>query len=347
MNPSLNRAQQTFLLSILSNAASGKPGTQKKLQEGLNKRVTEVLETPSIQKSIGNWDVVWGPVVYKRCLSRFATNSMYVARNGNQHVVAIAGTNPWSFYDWIFEDINVKNPVSWPYGEIPSSLHPKISKGTSLGLNILLKEMKSSGKTVLEFLGDTVKESADQIEIIFTGHSLGGALSPTLALAALDQKSEWAGEKPFKISVYPSAGPTPGNQDFSIYYDSRLGASTTRIWNKLDIVPHAWNETMLSEIPSLYEPKIEPGPFVLKGVESAEQRAKGGNYTQIVPKTRGLEGKVDLSRPGCPENSFKKKPLDKLSPFMAQAIYQHTIEYANLLNVKDQYCTIIGKTGDK
>ncbi|NEO43521.1 MAG: lipase family protein [Moorea sp. SIO4A3] len=128
------------------------------------------------------------------------------------------------------------------------------------------------------------------------GHSLGGALSPTLALAALDQKSEWSGGKEFTISVYPSAGPTPGNEDFATYYDSRLGENTTRIWNNIDIVPHAWNEEMLSEIPSLYqEGGIYGGLAVRLLVKTAKRLAKGGNYTQIVDETPGLEGKVKVS----------------------------------------------------
>ncbi|GGA38365.1 hypothetical protein CYANOKiyG1_56520 [Okeania sp. KiyG1] len=296
-SPSLDKEQQVFLLSILSNSASSKPGSQEELQELLKARVTKVLETPSIQEDIGNWDVVWGPVIYEVKREQYATNAMYVAQNGNQYVVAIAGTNPSSFYDWFLEDFSVKKQVSWTYGDIPPNLEPKISMGTSRGLNHLLQDMKSSGKTVLEFLGETVENSDDEVEIIFTGHSLGGALSPALALAALDQKSEWAGEKPLKISVYPSAGPTPGNKDFSTYYDSQLGNSTTRIWNDIDIVPHGWNEKMLSEIPSLYKPEIKPNLAVLSLVLIAEGLAFRGKYTQILPGTTGLEGTVNPSTP--------------------------------------------------
>ncbi|NES64998.1 MAG: lipase family protein [Okeania sp. SIO2D1] len=398
-SPSLDQEQQVFLLSILSNAASSRKcqdtkGCQEELQELLKTDITNYLNTPSIQQDIGNWDLVWGPVVYQVSLTKKAANAMYVAQNGNQYVVAIAGTNPISFYDWLIEDGSVKRQVSWPYGDIPPNLEPKISQGTSIGLNNLLQKMKSSGQSLLEFLGETVENSDDEIEIIFTGHSLGGALSPTLALAAFDQKSEWAGEKPFKISVYPSAGPTPGNQDFSTYYDSELGNSTTRIWNDIDIVPHAWNETMLSEIPSLYQPEIQPGWLVKGFVGIAEGLAEYGNYTQILPGMLGLEGMVNPSTPSlCKtpgssnsifladeelsqvieeledkilkdpelqrylsngvENSsslnFEQKQLLKLfvskfSTFMKQAGYQHTSEYAVLLDVKDPYCTMFAET---
>jgi len=341
-SPLLDKEQQVFLLSILSNAASSIKGTKKELQDLLKTDITKYLNAPSIQEDIGNWDLVWGPVVYKPLWTKYAINAMYVAQNGNQYVVAIAGTNPKSYYDWLKEDFNVKKQVSWPYGDIPPDIEPKISKGTYTGLKHLQK-MKSSGKTVLEFLGE--KNSDDEIEIIFTGHSLGGALSPALALAA---KNEWAGEKPFKISVYPSAGPTPGNQDFSTYYDSQLGNSTTRIWNDIDIVPHAWNETMLSEIPYLYLPEIEPSRAVSSLVEQAKKLADGGNYTQILPETPGLEGTVSLPSdpPLCDETegSEETTPESNYKTFMKQAITQHTSEYAVLLNVQDPYCIMFEET---
>ncbi|NES87674.1 MAG: lipase family protein, partial [Moorea sp. SIO2B7] len=301
-SPSLDQEKQVFILSILSNAVSSNWGTQKHLQELLKERVTKVLETPSIQKDIGNWDVVWGPVVYKPKISKYAAHSMYVAQNGNQYVVALAGTNPTSLFDWI-ENAEVKEQVNWDYGDKPLYLEPKISKGAYLGLNILLQEMKSSDQTVLEFLGEKVKNSADNIEIIFAGHSLGGILSSTFALAALDQKSQWSGDKPFKISVYPSAGPTAGNLDFSTYYDSRLEASTKRIWNDIDMFPHMWNETMLSEIPSLYEPEIEASKAVEFLVRGAKKLAQGGDYTQIETAMPGLEGTINLSSSLCPNLS--------------------------------------------
>ncbi len=296
-NPSLNKEGQVFILSILSNAASSEGGTEEELQELLTERVTRALDKSSIQKYIGDWDVVWGPVVYKPNWAIYATNAMYVAKNGNQYVVAIAGTNPKSILSWL-QDLKIRKQKRWPYGE-RGDLNPKISRGTFNGLNHLLQDMKSSDKTVLEFLQETVKSSDEEIEIIFTGHSLGGALSPTLALAAFDQKSEWAGEKPFKISVYPSAGPTPGNQDFSTYYDSQLGNSTKRIWNDLDIVPYAWNRTTLAQIPRLYKPHIQPDLFVEVSVFLAQLAALGKNYTQIISNETELNGEVDEATPSC------------------------------------------------
>ncbi|NEO43519.1 MAG: hypothetical protein F6K55_05045 [Moorea sp. SIO4A3] len=63
-SPSIDpETQQIFILSILSNAASGKKGNEEQLQDDLKKKVTKVLGTPSIQEDIGTWNVVWGLVV--------------------------------------------------------------------------------------------------------------------------------------------------------------------------------------------------------------------------------------------------------------------------------------------
>ncbi|NEO58389.1 MAG: lipase family protein, partial [Okeania sp. SIO3B5] len=194
--------------------------------------------------------------------------------------------------------------------------------------------------------------------------------------------------------LHPSAGPTPGNRDFSTYYDSRLGNSTTRIWNDIDIVPHAWNEKMLSKIPNLYQPEIQANQVVKNFVAGAQLLVLLRNYTQILPATPGLEGTVNPSTPPlCKapgssdstsvvdeelsqaleelEDKILKDPelqqylsngventsslnleqkqslkqlLSSFDTFMAQAIYQHTSEYAVLLNVKDPYCKMFAET---
>jgi hypothetical protein len=153
--------------------------------------------------------------------------------------------------------------------------------------------VKSPGQNLLEFLEGVIANSGGAPpSIIFTGHSLGGALSPTLALAVSDQAREWVNGNSVMISVEPSAGATPGNQDFSEYYGEQLGASTTRLWNNIDVVPHAWNETMLSEIPSLYQPNIRPGFLVRAFVSLARRVSRGGNYIQLLPEVEGLPGEV-------------------------------------------------------
>ncbi len=293
-SPKYDNEQIVFILSWLSNAASNDSGTQNQLQRKLEERVNGALSDPKVQEYIGSWEVVWGPVVYERPQSVVVNNTLYVARKGNQYVIATAGTNPLSFYDWWVEDLDVSTQVQWPYRKyIPTGLDPKIAQGTRFGLGFLL-EMSSGGQTLLDFLSDVMTDAEQEIDLVVAGHSLGGALSPTLALALLDQQDQWAHDHPFTISVEPSAGPTPGDADFATYYDQRLRNTTTRIWNEIDIVPRAWEEDLLKPIPTLYEPQIKPNWLIETLVQQAELNAAQGNYQQLVPYTAPLKGKVDV-----------------------------------------------------
>ncbi|MDJ0509963.1 MAG: hypothetical protein QNJ64_11995 [Crocosphaera sp.] len=296
-DPELSQDQQVFVLSIISNGIASDKGTKSKLQQDLSTYLTNVLGNPQIKDDIGQWEIVWGPAVYNPLFSLRAANAMYVARKDNQYVVAVAGTNGNSFYDWLVEDIWVKKMVTWS-----NQKKAQISQGTKIGLDHLLEMTDpTTGDSLNKYLGGVVKNNNQpNLQITFAGHSLGGALSPTLALAILEENPSWDSKpKPVQVSVYASAGPTPGNQQFSQYYGSRLGSSTSRIWNDIDMIPHAWEENMLKEIPSLYRDQdktldIEPGWVVSRLVTSAENGAQGKNYTHIKDKDNraGLPGAI-------------------------------------------------------
>src|SRR6185436_11278966 len=80
-----------------------------------------------------------------------------------------------------------------------------------------------------------------------------GALSPVTGLWLSDRKTNWPNAT---VNVYTFAGPTAGDATFASYYAGKLGANTTRVWNQLDAVPHAWAQQVppaLSQIPGLYQ----------------------------------------------------------------------------------------------
>ncbi|NER19876.1 MAG: hypothetical protein F6J96_03915, partial [Symploca sp. SIO1C2] len=205
-NEELDQVRQIYLLSGLSNGVYGI--NVDEVPEGdfnalLRNKVETALDDEYIQDYIGEWNLVWGPVVDNtplQTLSRtpqqlpYASNSMYVAQKDNQYVVSIAATNGSSWFDWIVEDSFVRTQIDWEYADgSPEGLDPKIARGTWIGLNILLN-MESPGQgKLLDFLEEAVQGPNDEVpEIIFTGISLGGALSPVLALAALDSQDTWA-----------------------------------------------------------------------------------------------------------------------------------------------------------
>ena len=296
--PIYNRTQIIYALNSISNTPSNEKGTVEELETYAKEVISQVFENKSAQALIGEWELVWGPCVYQTEGSNVADNAMYVARNKNRTtdiVVAISGTNPISKYGWIHEDFLINPMQDWPYA---SGLNPqpKISNGTKLGTNILFNDLKNeSGQTLTDYLKQQV--ATNPISVTVTGHSLGGALSPAVALALKNMQGKtdgWDPKSSASIAVEPSAGPTSGNKDWADYYDAELGSATTRLWNAIDIVPHAWELDMLKAIPTLYEPEIPESVFINALTKLAEANSiKAGNMHQICDQVAGLPGKIE------------------------------------------------------
>src|SRR5215471_4525168 len=201
--------QILFTLSVLSGLGACFKGGVTDIEAALRDELQKRL--PLLAPDIGPWQVVWGPAVFELPLSDRPDNTMFVARNEGvaglpQLVVSIAGTNPYSFLDWFVEDFLVSSDsqVPWLTGQ-PFSLERKISLGTFIGLRALqtLKPgptLPGAGATVRDFLATQV---GAPIEINLGGHSLGGALSPTLALWLADTRSDWDPAGHASLSVLP------------------------------------------------------------------------------------------------------------------------------------------------
>ncbi len=202
-----------------------------------------------------DWCTVWGPVVYQGELNPGATNAMYVAysKNLQTYVVGIAGTNPTGDYALFVEDLAVKpaQMVAWPpqatmadppslswtglpqpasvqsgmqpVQPMPDPAQPFIDAGTSDGITILYTMQDPETKqTLAQFLSGVTTSGQT---LVFTGHSLGGALAPVLAMLLYPQakaspgpanagdpslKSNWGA-----VYVLATAGPTPGTVGFA------------------------------------------------------------------------------------------------------------------------------------
>lgn len=305
--------QTTFALSMLANAASGPSisvhvgwainlqpllakataAAQAQLTQTLNEAVATQLTNfntanpPTLGAS--DWKVVWGPQVFvvgpvKGSYDIITGNAKFNATNAmaafysqtlGRYVVAIAATNPSSWYDWLTEDFDTNNVVAWD-GALqvwngktntitPSAQIPCLSQGTFIGISNLLGmvDTVTTNKTLIGWLTSFNPASGDTLT--FCGHSLAGALSPTLTAACFDSSAglltgtEW---KAANAMIYPTAGATPGNGPFAtlvagLGLGGTNGSQPWQLWNQdlhnnLDIVPRAWDPASMQALPQIY-----------------------------------------------------------------------------------------------
>lgn len=315
--------QTVFQLSLAANGASNISATQTELQGYLNAYLnggTDPLGTqyagffPQMNPSLagGDWKVVWGPCVYSRrpTLPSSATNAMYVAYSAklSTYVVAIAATNSTSLYDWVVEDGDVspiyqaKWPVVLPFvakAHLPYlPIQPAISAGTATGISNLLTQpamVDSVNGTLQSFLNHVASKDST---LIFCGHSLAGALSPTLALYLYPQPANTAWKQ---VLVLPTAGASPGNAPFAKAFAQAYPPTPSGVsapygqWNvdyanAHDVVPHAWNQLenivqpadAQGNYPSIYgvlNPSL--GKDLREALLAARALAFGGDYMNI------------------------------------------------------------------
>ena len=287
-------------LSFLSNAVSSLLGPD--LEDELYNFILSYFEKH--QSQLGKWEIAWGPAVVQLTTDSYAVNAIYVAHSLDRpswYVISVAGTNPSSLFDWLVEDLLVREQVPWVYA-LFSAPDAKISLGTAVGL-LILQNAKPSGDR--PNAGQSLRAClsglpAMAIELNVTGHSLGGALAPTLALWLKDIQWFWNPAGNVQITAMPSAGPSAGNSAFAHYSDRTL--ATTRFVNSLDVVPHAWNEQTLGQLRNLYAPSIPEDPLMDALIGWAMQAAAAGDYLSVQPDSPPIpseinQGKINLNAP--------------------------------------------------
>jgi Lipase (class 3) len=280
-----------------------------------------------------DWQVVWGPAVFtfappSPLHKRLAGNAIYVARNGTsgEYAVAIAGTVPNSLDDWLIEDYAVNVLVPWLFAW---GVHPKplIAVGTYAGLWSLLSvspppapaggtPIPGAGQTLLTFLKTIPKNGTT---VYTTGHSLGGALSPTLALALVDMANVWNPGRVAEVYPFAFAGATPGDGRFSAYFRQRFPKGMQRIWNGADIVPHFWDLPHLEEVPMLYAdhvPGYQPPKDVTAFVDAQIDRVRYCGYAPLDDTPAAFTGKLQSATPPA-----------HLDGFLTEAVHQHIVAY--------------------
>jgi hypothetical protein len=276
---------------------------------------------------VQNWQVAWGPAVKP---SHFHISNEHVIfavqdrRNPARYAVVIRGTNPLSLHN-ILGEVDSISQKAWPYAE-PEGLEPKISTGVDTGLSELI-ELKAGegtlaeGLTLTEFLTQLAAQCDGPLEVVTTGHSLGGALSPAMALWLVDTQTDWDPAGRATVSTVPVAGFSPGNADFATYFEQKLAARTQRVRQTLDAIPYMYAKDDMEKIATLYAPLIPNSSVFHISAEASilYMKLMGVSYQQIMTASAPLEGELHVES----------------TRFVEQMLWQHVEGYLHLLGLED------------
>ncbi|MGV7222638.1 MAG: lipase family protein [Nitrospinales bacterium] len=291
-------------------------------------RINNVMNaTPQlwgVRPNQSDWEVVWGPAIYTFFPAKYQDNGMFVARqksNPANYIVAIRGTNFIAVLDWVLEDFDVLFTREWVGG----SGSPRISEATHLGVYVLYDDLipnpglPGENQSLRTFLKAAAKDHP--INVSFTGHSLGGALAPTLALLFAQDQGQAEGWDPnnhARISSTSFAGATAGNADFAAQSLKVLGKNMRRIQNMNDVVPHAWQTSTMNQLEGLYSSSGIEMPWEMKGfLKLAIDFTKDKDYTQInysIPFTYDINKDKDTYKAQMGYQHSYSYPLYLLGP---------------------------------
>ncbi|KAF8881580.1 hypothetical protein BD779DRAFT_1545611 [Infundibulicybe gibba] len=312
--------QQTFGMSIASNAAGAGVGTQEDLQKVFEERL------PALLAPYGEWAPIWGPTLWKNAPENAETgpdHAWVVLRNpavtfddGSVHdtyVVAIAGTARNSQYDWSGVNLRVGTLVdfdAWVAAGV-KNVPGGVKAGTptvsyvSIGAALAVQKLfaiaaptgvAGAGTNLYDFFAGLGTSGPSRI--IFTGHSLVKHYP-----------------SPANVRVYMTAGPSPGNGPFVTAFSAAFppmnAGATYQVWNQ-----NIYNtlDVNTSKIPKMYG---TPGPLDVRLVMNQMNSLIGG--TGVVYKP--MPGR---SFPGVPSGLPTPKNMKE---FLAAALSQHELPY--------------------
>ncbi|MBL8174953.1 MAG: lipase family protein [Bryobacterales bacterium] len=178
------------------------------------------------------------PAGYKIAAVAYATDNIIIYENTRYYavvaesadalVVAIRGTG--DAVEWVLDFDFTLTPFSQGEGKVETGFY-------SIFLSMRFIDLNGNPFDLTTWLVSKLAANP-QLALIVEGHSLGGALSSMLAVwlsgNAVLRKA---------MNAITIASPAPGDGDFAAYYNGRIPA-TYRIWNPLDLVPHAPPESL-------------------------------------------------------------------------------------------------------
>lgn len=266
--------------------------------------------------------LVWGPSIFLDPGTKDGSNpdskgysanvtAIFKGPSGDFRVVT-SGTNGKSNYDVNEEDNDVlQTQAKALISDAPGGAN--ISNGAMSGANNIINIASSNGDLV-SYLKSQVASGGT---VIVVGHSLGGALASVLALYLKAKLSSAT------LSCFTFAAPTAGNQQFADYFDQTMAGASTRIFNSMDTVPHAWSAKTITDIKKIYEPYVATPDDMVKNIDNNLGWLKLLNYRQPTAGQQQLTGAVNQA-------IIEKNDQD----FDRQAGYQHVEAYLDLLGMQ-------------
>lgn len=379
--------QEVFCMSMISNLPASLCwlAKEEKAAENIIAQVKPMMDATldfssgssnETSVSLKNWQRVWGPAVVTKESKFFilpvglmqvpvSSMTIFKQKDADNYVVGIEATNPYSVFDWEVLDLKVGTTHQWYYDTEESG---QVSTGTWEGINDYLLQLQDidQGNTAVSFLNN-VMTSSKNVNIVVTGHSLGGALSPVFALYMKHNADSINNNT--NIYCLSTAGPTPGDSVFAQYYNSKLGQNTKRVWNTMDVVPRAWVTELLEEIksddksdglysrpgnsiffdssykcngkrakePSAFTPLKTPG-IINHAIQSYVDRSLkiDGKYTALCGGGTTFTGaKEDSIYINIVPSTYLNADTAESANFMAQLGNQHVAAYTLYYDIKD------------
>lgn len=254
--PPMTPNEQMMAFAFMADILGAKKITSQ--SEG-EKKAREHFETAFKNTVIstalnGQWTVLHDPWLTMVGDVERNLTALFLSPDKETLVVAVAGTNFISTYDWFNEDLLTTKLVPWNSLLISDGVSATdtedlpapafISTGSSLALKHTWNQTSSvDGTTVPIYLKTYLEANTNVKNLIVTGHSLGGAISPVFATALAD----WGNlRSSVNIESYIFAGPTPGDATFVSHVEKTLGGVHST-YNLRDVVPHAWQLDMMGD----------------------------------------------------------------------------------------------------
>ncbi|UTW66453.1 hypothetical protein KFE94_17665 [bacterium SCSIO 12643] len=261
----LTREKMMLAMAFLADAESGKHVklNRYKTETECCKLMNMAFQEKAISEKIGNWTCLKVWILGSSEEEARNTTMIFENEAKTELIIGVAGTNFINRYDWFTEDVETETLVPWNNGIIHrlnlDTHHDKgyIATGTSIALKNTwnLRDKKMIGVKLDHWLKEYLSETPTIKTVSVTGHSLGGAISPVLAQALSDHQNLWSSNPEIQIESYIYAGPTPGDTNFVTFMENG-DVDIHSVYNKNDVVPHAWNPEMITQIYGLFEPYL-------------------------------------------------------------------------------------------